>query len=1265
MRRATIIMVSLVFLLTFRGTGTGAVLPDITNWGGAFLLSLIQSKVNGQVTAKEFSGNPLSGVVFKDLTITDPDGKTILAADRLEIRLRLWSIPTFHLDLGTLALDNPRVYLFREPSGQWNFSWLLQKAEKPAKPAEPQGLVGKITPYLFQGIDLSNVRVHRGELFITEGSRTSRYSDLDLKANLTFLNWGQPQQRAEVNIANLGITTPQGRAEAEARLTYSSGRAQISSLNLKLAGQTVVSLTGEVCRPLYENYEKYEKAAFSCALTGTIGPLAGDQIHGVWAGWPAPWNLAGTLSFSSTAAGGKIQANGKIGEAAVDLTGDLDTKVNPAVFKLDLDLKGLTTAQLKELQDLKVQQLQGLSPVNAHLHLEGTGLPWNPESMKTHLDLEPFRYQDIKVDKAAFDLSGIPGNQEFQASVTGNFGAVDVGASGRLLPVGETGKGLSGNLTVRTKDFQPAMLGLVKLADSSLTTFFSGKFRLPPGWSPAQAHLAGNLQASGRVHKEPLKDLKASFVLEGKKLTISQADAWLAGLTASWRGTLTEAGVDVTFNASVSDSRALPLPPGVAFTSLQAEGAVRGPWKAPQVNLAAQVRKVSFMGATLESANLNGALAGLPPQSGTVQFLGLGLRTPAGAFTRVHLDAAGAGGRWQFKLAGTSPKEPKFEAAGTADLAGLQKPLALNVARVSWHSQGLTVKNKTPFVVRLLPGWEISPATFQVDGGTVTVAGLARDQDLSGRLEVRDLDARLLAPLGLPASGKLNGRLTLAGNPRSPIIDGQMALSAGKIGNIPIQTLATSLNYQTEQARMAGHLEIGPLHSRLLWKGSVPVRISLLPFAFALGKDGLDLRVHSEQVNLSLLTSISKDVKSAEGPMDLVVEARGNPHQPRVEGYVRWSAGSLQLYRAGTPYRLTPGEIRLQGDKIVIPGLVIQSDGTIRLSGEIVLAGTPHAQARIQAENFLLLDRGGNEVWTNGSIDLHGPLSALVASGRLLVPKAKFRPAFFRRGMDQDVILVPAQPEPQAEAISAPAIYRNLRLDVTIENTGDAWLIDPMGKVEMIAHLKARKNPGQKLTMVGEIRALRGSLDIQDRPFTVERASLLLPGVAGKPITINGKAVHEMDDITLVLTVTGSLTNPQIHLESLPPLPPADLLSYLAFGAPSATLSKEQYMALGAQQLGVLGGITPKKIDEILGSTFPFLSGLKLRSGIVAGRPTVGVGKEIVKNVSVFVERNLNEERGVYEQQVGIQYKVNKHLSLESQLGHRNSGADVLFNYDF
>lgn len=1248
MRHTKIILLTLTVLLLLTDPGNCAFMPDIRNWGGSYLLSLIQAKVNGKVTAKEISGNPITGLTFKDLELTGSDGKTVLTADRLEVRLSLASVTAFHLDLGTLALIKPRVYLYREKSGQWNVSHLAKESTKPAQP----GLADKIIAYFLREIELSNLVVQQGEVVITEGGAPRRYTNLDLDSSLTLLDWGQVRQRARVNLRSLGITTPQGRAELETRLAYSEGRAKIDFLNVKLAGQTVVSLKGEICRPLTD---------LTCSLTGKLGPLAGDKIHGFWPGWPALWELSGSVNLSSTPQGGKIEVKGKLGQADYAIRGDLNAEVKPAVFDVDLDLKGLTTAQLKEIKGLKAQSIRELSPVKARLHVEGTGLPLNPESLSTHLELEPFRYGEVKVDKVEMDLSGNARRQELKAAAAGSFGSIDLSASGHLLPLGETGQGLSGDLTVQTGNLQPAQLGLTKVGGTSVTSCFTGKFRVPPNLSLSQASLSGDLEANGRINNRPVQALSASFALEGRKLSLSQANIQSAGLAASLSGTLTDAGVNVTFEASVSNSRALPLPSGPSFAALTAQGTVQGPWKAPQATLAAQVQKFSFKNVTLESASLNGTLAGWPPQSGNFKLAGSQLHTPAGTFTRINLNAGGTGGQWQFQAVATSPKEPKFEVAGTADLAA--RPLNLSVARVSWHSQGLAVKNKTPFQIHLLPGWEITPATFQIDGGLVTLSGLARDQELSGRLEVQNLDAALLAPLGLAAQGKLNGRLTLAGNPRTPIIDGQMTLTAGKLKNVSIAALTTTLAYHDNQAQVSGYLEMGPLHSRLVWRGSVPVSVSLLPFEFALAQDGLDLRVQSERVDLSLLTIISNDVQRAEGSLDVMVEARGNPHQPKVSGYLRWSAGTLQLRQAGTPYRLVAGEIRLQGDKIVIPGLILESDGTLRLSGEIVLAGPVRVQARVQAENFQLLNRGGNDIWTNGAVDVGGPLTALVAKGRLLVPKAQFRPTFFRSSQEPDVILLPLKPAPKGTA--APDLYQAMSIDVAIEAPGNVFLKDPLGKVELSAHLKALKKPDQKLALGGDIRALHGTMDIEEKPFKVERAILTMPGVPGKPILVDAKATHEMEDITLVLAVNGTLTNPQIHLESLPPLPPADVLSYLVFGAPAATLSKEQYFALGAQQLGVLGGISTGKINEILGSTLPFLGGFKVKSGLVSGRPTVGVEKEVTKNVSIFAGRNLNEERGTYEQQVGVQYKFNKNLSIESQFGTRNSGADAYFNYDF
>ena len=55
--------------------------------------------------------------------------------------------------------------------------------------------MGKITTYLFRGLDLSNLVVHRGELFITEGGHTRHYSEIDLKASLSLLNWGNRSKK--------------------------------------------------------------------------------------------------------------------------------------------------------------------------------------------------------------------------------------------------------------------------------------------------------------------------------------------------------------------------------------------------------------------------------------------------------------------------------------------------------------------------------------------------------------------------------------------------------------------------------------------------------------------------------------------------------------------------------------------------------------------------------------------------------------------------------------------------------------------------------------------------------------------------------------------------------------------------------------------------------------------------------------------------------------------------------------------------------------
>ena len=92
-----------------------------------------------------------------------------------------------------------------------------------------------------------------------------------------------------------------------------------------------------------------------------------------------------------------------------------------------------------------------------------------------------------------------------------------------------------------------------------------------------------------------------------------------------------------------------------------------------------------------------------------------------------------------------------------------------------------------------------------------------------------------------------------------------------------------------------------------------------------------------EKTNLAMLTALSPGVQAAQGSLDIMAQWRGNPHRPQVSGQLRWGEGSIKLRAAGVPYRLLPGEARLQGSKITLPDLTLESGGTLRLSGDLTL----------------------------------------------------------------------------------------------------------------------------------------------------------------------------------------------------------------------------------------------------------------------------------------------------------------------------------------
>ena len=130
--------------------------------------------------------------------------------------------------------------------------------------------------------------------------------------------------------------------------------------------------------------------------------------------------------------------------------------------------------------------------------------------------------------------------------------------------------------------------------------------------------------------------------------------------------------------------------------------------------------------------------------------------------------------------------------------------------------------------------------------------------------------------------------------------------------------------------KITGKAEESPGGPSLSWNGKLPVQVSLSPFKFNIPNSGLDLVVKSDGANLKLLEPFIPELADANVPIALVVQIKGNWHQPDVEAHIRWQQGTITLRQAGIPYAVSPGTLDWHANKLSFPQLTLESGGGTR-----------------------------------------------------------------------------------------------------------------------------------------------------------------------------------------------------------------------------------------------------------------------------------------------------------------------------------------------
>ncbi|MFP3869006.1 MAG: translocation/assembly module TamB domain-containing protein [Desulfobacteraceae bacterium] len=1188
-------------------------------WAGGKIVAYAEEEVFvGELKVGKIEGNPFHGLFFHDIVLTNPEGK-VLQACSLEFQISFWSILEFKPVIGKLELLKPQLFLWQNEQGEWNYTKILVPSEEPPQPQAP-----------VDSIRFSEILITKGEVEVTQAGKTRHFKDLNLQLALNIDKPMTPEQDIQVGKLVTNVHSPYGEVSLTSRLSYKEDLLDIPLLDIKVDDQTVLSVAGKA--DLSEGGQ--------VDMHGELD-LPPERIHEFWERWPADWEGGAKFSVQGTASEMQLVLEGRLRDTALDVSGTLGQKDQTWVYDLKGTLKNLQPGMLAVYDKSLAPKVKELGPVTVEFHLQGTGLGFPPDQLSWNIKGETLRYGKVKLDRFDFSLTGDKEEQHLQGTARGNFGQVNLKASGALL----SGKG--GEFTLQADDFKPGPLALGAPEGTVLDAKVDGKFSAPGLEALGQAQVSGQIDASGKVGEYPLNKLEARLSYDQKELQVPQANVELGNLAVELQGSLVGERLDFTTRGKSAPGGNWPIPAAVGG-QLSWEGTVKGTLSEPQISLQARGRNLTYEDFGVQSfiADIEGL--GAPPSRGRVNVQATGVRTPAGFFSRATLQADGRDQRWNFDLRATGPRGVEVDVRGVSDL----DRAAFVLDRAYFRLDKVTVRNLTPVEVSLSPAIVVEPATFQVNEGRVSLEARITDQQVTGNLTMQDLKAQWFTPESVPLQGTISGQVSLAGQPQAPIIEGTISLTSGSYQDVDFQSLKASFSYQDDILNTSGSLISKKQGPTLTWDGRVPMRLSLMPFNYSLAEGDMRILVEGENVNLSMLSDFTREVEAAQAPVTLQARIEGTPNNPVITGQASWGAGFIQLRKTGARYEIQPGEIRLQGDRVTVPQLTLRSVGTAILTADVSLKDYQPAdlRARLQFNNFKAIDERGSEAFVNGTVTLDGNYPNLAVNGDLTIPKATFRLSFFNLGttaVHEDVILVREQKAKKAKGkedeikLDEPQVWKNLQVNVRVRAPNNIRVDDRVAKIEASLDITVRKERAGELVYSGEVRTIEGYVFIVGREFNVVKGIVDLPAKPGEDPFVIGRITYEMPDgVILYAEASGPVTDYKITLGGEPPISDTDWMAYLLFGKPTGALSQQEYSAVASETFG--GFATRVILKDFLGMTEPFPKGF-----------------------SVTFQHRTDPLYRNEPYQVVIQYRINRRFTVQSQVGGRNTGGDVLYERDF
>jgi translocation and assembly module TamB len=680
------------------------------------------------------------------------------------------------------------------------------------------------------------------------------------------------------------------------------------------------------------------------------------------------------------------------------------------------------------------------------------------------------------------------------------------------------------------------------------------------------------------------------------KLDFSMLSQSLAGLEADLFGTTTAPATDaprlagsVRGDASIEGSIY-----GAAFTGNATLGdAVFGPLRARAASLNVNGRLFDSTGATIRAvAHADTLKAYLH----TFHIADLSISSNRDS-ANIYL-TGGDKGVNQFLLNGRLDTDSAGKTFRLAELTlGNEQPWSLEKpATLQWHDGQLNVQevalhnedgSATADAVGTL-AWNdsISPMQFHLGLHSVPVEEFLRATNSD-----------------LPGAGNIEGTIEVSGTAISPRIDGDLAVTSLRYGDLHLDRLSAKLNYADDD--LSSTFEATHGSRRVLYGGgnspldlrftSVDERRLELPLSLSFTADSLPL---------ALALGAMPGFTEINGRIDGIVTAHGTTLVPSLGGSLEVRDGGATWDATGVHYYGVNGTAKLGEENVVdvlatgrtasqrkTSKLVALAQGNSSVDGTADVSGrldfteltNPGFDLKLNASQLLAARRREADITMTGSMQLGGHYQRPAVTGEVTIDRGdlyldevykrylvvELDPSLLFNVIDTSVVAVR-----RVLPVSDNPFLKNLLVDNAIVHVtpGNAWLrsrdLDVLVSGDLTVALDRRD---EDLRMSGTLGVIRGTYNLsypplQSRRFQVREGTIEFPGTPGIDPNLSITAAYRAptrngsEPLDILAIVTGTLQTPRVRLSSdaEPPISESDLASYLFFGVPSwqvATLS--------------------------------------------------------------------------------------------------------------